>query len=258
MLKLAIHNLYKGGPEDYSVWARDLDAFDPDLLLLQESCEPACYLGKLPPERHAQVRSATWAPATTETTINLWGSAIYLKQGVSVALPLPAELRGWVVGAELRELAWHPASPGPLYAFSVHAPTRVSRDYEGEVNAILNTIAPLTTGHAVIIGGDFNSTISERHGSEERKNTPGEAAIHRRLREEFGLINCWQTVHPDEALHQTLRYRFSDDPQPFHVDGLFVPAAWRPCLKSCEVFNGPAWRGATNSDHFPILATFAP
>ena len=258
MLKVATHNLYKGGPEDYSTWARDLDAFDPDLLLFQESCDPACYMGKLPLKQHMQVRGAVWAAAKTETKINSWGSAIYLKQGVNVELPLPAELRGWVVGAELRELAWHPTDPDPLYAFSLHAPTRVSRHYEGEVNAILDAIAPLVAGHNVIIGGDFNLTVSARHGSETRKNSRGEEAIHQRLREEFGLINCWQTLHPDEALQQTLRYRFSDDPQPFHVDGLFVPAAWQPQLKSCEIFNGPAWRGATNSDHFPLLATFAP
>ncbi|NTU66089.1 MAG: hypothetical protein HGB05_22465 [Chloroflexi bacterium] len=258
MLKLATHNLYKGGPEDYSAWARDLAALYPDILLLQESSEPACFLGKLSPERHAQVQSAIWAQAKTETMTNYWGSAIFLKQGSSIELPLPAELRGWVVGAEMRDLAWHPASPVPLHVFSIHAPTRVSRDFEGEINAILNVIAPLAMGHSVIIGGDFNITISARHPLEERKNTLGEEAIHRRLRDEFGLINCWQTLHPDEILPQTYRYRFNDDPQPFHLDGLFVPAAWRPFLKSCEVYNSTDWRGATNSDHFPIMVTFAP
>ncbi len=141
---------------------------------------------------------------------------------------------------------------------SIHAPTRVSHDYEGEVGAVLDVITRLAAGHDLIIGGDFNLTMSARHGAEERKNTPGERAIHRRLRDEFGLINCWQTLHPDEALSQTYRHFFSDDPQSFHIDGLFVPAAWQPFLKSCEVANGPAWRGSMNSDHFPIIATFAP
>jgi len=258
MLTLATHNLYRGGPGDYSAWARDLAALDPDILLLQESSESALYVGNLPPERHAQVHSTIWAKAKTETTINYWGSAIYLKHGSSVELPLPADLRGWVVGAEVRDLAWHPASPGPLRIFSVHAPTRISRDYEGEVNAVLDAIAPLAIGHAVIIGGDFNVTVSARHGAEERRNTLGEQSIHRRIRDDFGLINCWQTLHPDEALSQTYRHRFHDDPQPFHIDGLFVPAAWQPFLKSCEIANGPTWRGTMNSDHFPIIATFAP
>ncbi len=254
MLTLATHNLYMGGPGDYSAWARDLAALDPDILLLQESSEPARYVGNLPPEQHAQVRGAIWATTAT----NYWGSAIYLKQGSSVEMSLPAELRGWVVGAEMRDLAWHPASPGPLYVFSIHTPTGTPRGCECEVNAILDVIAPLAAGRAVIIGGDFNVTVSARHGAEERRNTLGERAIHRRLRDEFGLINCWQTIHPDEALSQTHRHFFSDDPQPFHIDGLFVPAAWQPFLKSCEVANGPAWRGTMNSDHFPIIATFAP
>ncbi len=244
MLKGATHNLYRGGPEDYSAWTRDINALDPDLLLLQESCDPARYT----------YPSALWAPVEA----NRCGSAIHLKHGQAVEVSLPAELRGWVIGAEVRELAWYPASPGALYVFSLHAPDRPSHNYEREVNAILDAIAPLVAGHTVIIGGDFNLTVSARHGSEERRNTSGEEAIHRRLREEFGLINCWQTLHPDEALQQTFRRYFSDDPQPFHIDGLFVPAAWQPLLKSCEVFNGPAWRGVPNSDHFPILATFAP
>lgn len=261
MLKIATHNLYKGGPEDFSAWARNLSALDPDILLLQESCKPASYLGKLPANQHVQVSNAIWAAATwesgAETRVNPWGSAIYLRQGSLVELPLPSELRGWVVGAELRDLAWHPASSGALCAFSIHTPTRENRQYEAEVNAILNEIARLAAGRELIIGGDFNITISTRHPNEERKNTAGEEAIHRRLREEFGLINCWQVLHPDEPLAQTYRHYFQDDePQPFHLDGLFVPATWRPRLQSCAVFNDPAWRGARNSDHFPIMAMF--
>ena len=186
MLKGATHNLYRGGPEDYSAWTRDINALDPDLLLLQESCDPARYT----------YPSALWAPVEA----NRCGSAIHLKHGQAVEVSLPAELRGWVIGAEVRELAWYPASPGALYVFSLHAPDRPSHNYEREVNAILDAIAPLVAGHTVIIGGDFNLTVSARHGSEERRNTSGEEAIHRRLREEFGLINCWQTLHPDEAL----------------------------------------------------------
>jgi endonuclease/exonuclease/phosphatase family metal-dependent hydrolase len=261
MLKLATHNLYKGGPEDYSAWARDLAALDPDILLIQESCAPVRYLGKLPTELQAQARESIWVEevwkTATETKTNPWGSAIYLKQGASSELPFPADLRGWVVGAEVSDLAWNPASPGLLRIFSIHTPTGTPRGYAGEVNAILDAIAPLATGHDVIIGGDFNITVSVRHSSEERRNTSEEEAIHGRLQGEFGLINCWQTLHPDQPLSQTFRRYFNDDPQPFHIDGLFVPSAWRPFLKSCEVSNDPTWRGEMNSDHFPMMATFA-
>ena len=254
MLTLATYNLYKGGPEDFSAWARTLGALAPDILLLQESCAPDRYLGTLPPERHAQVQRAPWAPAAA----NAWGSAISLAQGTATMLPLPAALHGWVVGADIHGLRWRPGANGPLRVFSLHTPTSAPCAYERDLNTALSAIAPLAVGHDVILGGDFNVTISVRHSAEERTNTPGEIAIHQRLRNELGLINCWQALHPDEALAQTLRYRFSDAPQSFHLDGLFVPAAWRPFLRTCAVHNDADWRRKGSSDHFPVVATFTP
>ena len=260
MLKVATHNLYQGGLKDFSAWARDLNSFNPDILLFQESYAPVRYLGKLSPEVQAQAHGSIWAEETwktsTETKTNPWGSAIYLKQGASSELSFPADLRGWVVGAKLPDLVWPPAPSSSIYVFSIHTPTGTPRGREREVNAILDVIATLAVGRDVIIGGDFNITVSVRHGAEKRKNTEGEKAIHRRLQEEFGLINCWQALHPDQPLAQTFRRYFNDDPQPFHIDGIFVPSAWRPFLKSCEVSSDSTWRGEMNSDHFPMMATF--
>lgn len=255
MLKIATHNRYKGGASDNSAWARDIATLDPNILLLQESREQTGYLDKIPSEQHAQVKEALWV----EVENIKWGSAIYLKQGHSIPNhEVPPTLQGWVVGAQITDLAWLPSSTRSLYVFSIHTPTRTSKNYEGAVIEILDHIAPYTKSHDVVIGGDFNVTISARHPSEEKRNTAGELAIHQRLRDELGLINCWHTLHPDEALAQTYRHQFSNEPQSFYLDGLFVPATWRPLLRSCEVFNGPEWRGNTDSDHFAMMATFAP
>lgn len=129
---------------------------------------------------------------------------------------------------------------------------------KGDLNAALTAIARLAAGRDVVLGGDFNVTISERHAAEERRNTPGELAIHQRLRDDLSLVNCWQACHPGQPLAQTYRHFFSDEPQTFHLDGLFVPEAWQDSLRTGEVYNDVAWRGEGYSDHFPMVATFAP
>ena len=104
-----------------------------------------------------------------------------------------------------------------------------------------------------MVGGDFNLSVSERQPSEERKNKKCNLEIQARLRDELGLINCWQTSNPGTPLAQTLRWT---TPEPaYHCDGIFVPASWSARLKSCEVLSGPEWDGM--SDHNPVMAEFA-
>jgi hypothetical protein len=55
-------------------------------------------------------------------------------------------------------------------------------------------------------------------------------------------------------LAQTLRY-VKDPVVPYHCDGLFGPASWRPALRSCAVAAGPEWEAL--SDHNPVVATLA-
>jgi hypothetical protein len=63
-----------------------------------------------------------------------------------------------------------------------------------------------------VIGGDFNLSVSERHPSEERKNKKCNLEIQSRLRDELGLINCWQTMNPNTPLAQTLRWDDQSEP----------------------------------------------
>jgi endonuclease/exonuclease/phosphatase family metal-dependent hydrolase len=106
----------------------------------------------------------------------------------------------------------------------------------------------------LVIGGDFNLTVGERHPSEARRTDPLDPAVQARLRDEFGLINCWQAANPGVRLAQTLRWS-NDPPVPYHCDGLFVPASWRPALRSCAAAAGPEWEAL--SDHNPVVVTFA-
>lgn len=126
MLTLAAHNLYKGGPPDYSAWARTLNKLTPDVLLLQESSEPCKYRNKLTVEEQARVDNKLWSKAVT----NYWGSAIYLAQGTATRLSLSPEVDGWIVAAEVQSLSWQPETERPLRIVSLHTPTDKASIYE--------------------------------------------------------------------------------------------------------------------------------
>ena len=136
--------------------------------------------------------------------------------------------------------------------FSVHAPSR-GESYAKQVNKLLDEIARIADGREVLLGGDFNLTVSRGTDSDRPVSQP-DSAIHSRLDYEFGLLNCWRTANPDRPLPQTLRWT-GDRTIPYHCDGLFVPKAWKDRLSSCEVLSGVEWDSL--SDHNPVVASFA-
>ena len=226
-------------------WSLILDKYDPDIVLAQESLAPEAYRRPLLDETDWH-RQAVWSPVNS-----VWGSAVYLKAEVPRRLELP-EYRGWVVGVEISGVDWLPNTAIPLRIFSLHAPTGQG-EYAAVVNSILDMIDTQRDGCDLVIGGDFNLSVSERHPSEERKNKMCNLEIQARLRDELGLINCWQTMHPDTPLAQTLRWDKDREPA-FHCDGIFVPVSWTSRLVSCEVVSGDKW--VVLSDHNPVVADF--
>jgi len=121
-----------------------------------------------------------------------------------------------------------------------------------QVNKLLDEIGSVAGGRKIIIGGDFNLTVS--HWSEsERPVSKQDLAIQTRLSEEFGLLNCWQAANPNQPLSQTLRWT-GNRTIPYHCDGLFVPKSWADRLGSCVVLAGDDWDRL--SDHNPVIAQF--
>jgi len=243
-MKIATYNMLHDKLSKQN-WSSILDKFDPDVVLAQESLAPDAY-------RQPLLESDGWCNRVAWSPVNdLWGSAVYFKSEVPTKLNLPG-FGGWVVGVQVSDVGWMPQPSRPLQVYSIHAPTGQG-EYAAVVNSILEMIAKQRDGCDVVIGGDFNLTVSKRHESESRKNKPANLEIQARLRDEFGLINCWQSANPDTPLAQTLRHN-SDLEAPFHCDGIFVPASWAGRLKSCEVLSGAEWKGM--SDHNPVVAEF--
>lgn len=208
-MNIATYNILKGGAKRCH-WQRLVEDYEVDLLFVQESYP---HDEHFPPLLYPQFRNRSiWANASP----NKWGSGIFSTSGVLSRITLP-QYDGWVVGASIQSPDWH-FDGDEILAFSLHAPHGEGR-YAGQVNRILDMIAPLIDGRDVIIAGDFNLTISHFADEPIDKNN---LAIQQRLTEEFGLMNCWMQANPDEPPHQTLRWTRNRATR-YHCDGVFVP-----------------------------------
>jgi hypothetical protein len=174
-----------------------IEDFDVDLLLVQESYPHHEHLTRhLYPNAGKQ---SAWEMAEK----NGWGSGVFSRTG-SVKLVAVPKFSGWVVGAEISGASWQTGIADPLLAFSIHAPSK-GEAYWKQVNKLLDEIKKVAAGRDVVIGGDFNLTVSNWSGP-ERPTCKQDLTIQARLADEFGLVNCWQATNPNQPLCQTLRW----------------------------------------------------
>src|SRR5262245_618463 len=155
--KVAAYNLLKGGSKRVH-WVRMVEDLGVDLLLAQESYP---HHEHLPPLVYPDAGSrSAWEKAGQ----NGWGSAVFSRTGTVRRVAVP-NFPGWVVGAEVSEATWQARTTDPLLAFSVHAPSG-GESYHRQVNKLLDEIKKVAGGREVVIGGDFNVTVSHWHGPE--------------------------------------------------------------------------------------------
>jgi len=242
-MKIATYNILKGGSHRIH-WMKMIEDHGIDLLLIQESYP---HDEHLPPLIYPELRQrSVWEMVER----NGWGSAVYSSSGSLKQISVPG-FTGWVVGALIRGATWHSPHSDSTMVFSIHAPSRAA-SYSNQVNKLLDEIGRIASGSEIVLGGDFNLTVSQSDDS-ERPVSKQDLAIQARLSDEFGLINCWQTANPNQPLAQTLRWS-GDRTVPYHCDGLFVPKSWQERLISCDVLSGDDWNRL--SDHNPVVASF--
>lgn len=238
-MRIVSYNL-RGGGKGNLHWSKIISDLDPDVFLVQETSDPRLHL---PPLLHGDLhRNASW----TALGILKWGSAVYVKGAPIRALDL-RDFRGCVAGVEVDGSVFSISDGRPLRIFSVHAPKLGT--YNKAVSQILDMIATNRGDGDLIVGGDFNLTVSPRAPGEKLTMPKEDSAILARIENEFGLVGAWQACHPGEALPQTLRWS-GDKLAPFHCDGIFIPRQWGKNLQ-CQVVSGGEWD--TISDHNPIV-----
>jgi exonuclease III len=152
LMRIATYNILKGGSLRVH-WAKMIEEHSVDLMLLQESYAPDEHL---PPLQYPEARSrSVWEMVEK----NGWSSAVFSRSG-SVKAVSVAGFSGWVVGAEITGASWQSDYLDPLLAFSIHAPV-FKGSYSKPVNKILDKIKRIAHNREIIIGGDFNLTVSK-------------------------------------------------------------------------------------------------
>jgi endonuclease/exonuclease/phosphatase family metal-dependent hydrolase len=109
---------------------------------------------------------------------------------------------------------------------------------------------PLGAVGDVVLGGDFNVAAGYRGTDDVVRMSRGERDLLDRMTNEFGLIACWQSLHPGAPLAQTLRWS-ANRSAPYHCDGIFVPRKWLRKLETCDVLTDDEWTRL--SDHNPVV-----
>lgn len=245
-MKLISYNLrYGGNVEADNHWQQVLKEFQPDIVFAQESHHPDKYFTD---GKHHGFKQAIHSNVHHDK----WGSAILSKKHAleEVSLSNP-KFKGWVVGARISDFVIGNVEQ-PVLIFSIHAPSLKEGSYELHVNHILDEISMIKGNTPLILAGDFNlTTAAIRHSREDLKNTVGEIKILDRLQNQFGLVNSWQHLHPNDDLPQTLRW-VNNPTKPFHCDAIFLSEDMLPHLVSAEIPSTGVW--GTMSDHNPVIA----
>ncbi len=237
MKLLTFNLLYGGQKKEINYWAELIKDFQPDIIFAQETNPPHSYFSN---DSESFIdHSVVWG-----TTPSGWGSAIYLKDNSIEPIDVLG-FEGWVVGGKLKKPVMGQKS---LFIFSVHTPS--PGPYDKNTFAILDAIKKIVGDNELIIAGDFNMTTAFRHESEELKLNKSDYKLITRMRKDFGLINSWQVVHPNENLPQTLRWITNPAPH-YHIDGIFIPCSWIRYIEKCEIIDKEPWNKM--SDHNPIL-----
>ena len=240
-MRIITYNLRQRGKREQ--WL-GLASESPDILLLQESSDPATYAAGEP-------GSWLWQQVSTAR----FGSALWISSGTLEPVQVP-EFEGWIA---LARVTGHDAHPEPFMAASLHAPGHLG-SYISTVGRMVDVLASLCSGCPVVIGGDFNMATGRRGQGEELVTTPAERRVLDRIEKELGLVGCWQAANPGEPLPQTLRWVFNPATA-YHCDGLFVSSSWAARLGACRVL-APSHPAVTSpsgkvlSDHNPVLTDF--
>ena len=111
---------------------------------------------------------------------NGWGSAIYSSSGTLKQISVPG-FAGWIVGAEICGANWQISQSDTTLVFSIHAPSR-GESYSNQVNKLLVELVRIANGREIIVGGDFNLTVSNSVES-ERSVKQRDLAIQAKLTE---------------------------------------------------------------------------
>jgi exodeoxyribonuclease-3 len=121
-----------------------------------------------------------------------------------------------------------------------------SGDYVKVIRNALTEHPEWLTNGPVVLAGDFNS-----HWKWDKAPTNEFASLVANL-SSHGLLSAYHLYHKEiggQETRPTFHHNWKPD-QPFHIDYIFIPAAWESRLKSFELGEPNNW--LEFSDHCPL------
>ena len=230
-MKIATWNLYNRPLNPLLI-----ETHRPDVLLLQE-WQAGSYAQSYP---GYQVAFAANAGAGQGVGILV---ADHLQATVEPA-PLPG-YGGYVVGARVQA----EGADIMVYGLHVHTP-----HYVKQALAIVEAAGRQATGMPMIIGGDWNCTISEPVHSSYDAEWPGSKQVRTLLAGTLGMTNAYRYCHPTAPLPRTFRQHRKPESKAFHIDGFWVSGELAAGIRTCKVLEEQPW---LDSDHNPVVLELA-
>ena len=236
--------------------AARLFAYEPDLAIVQECSDVAAALAaeahgythlwfgnRAFNTTHAQDKPTARRRAgrLTTGTRESKGIAIFAREPWTLDLLAEPDHR-WLV--PLRILGPQPFTLIAVWSWVERASPQA---YVDRVRLALASHAEWFDEAPVVLAGDLNSS-----GSWNTQTSDGHAGLVRHLSRK-GLTSAYhhraREAHGEESAPTFHLYRHAH--RAFHIDYMFLPAAWLACVRYFEI-GGPEWRRL--SDHMPLYA----
>jgi len=179
------------------------------------------------------------------------GLAVFAFGAYAVCLAAPHD-------SSLRHLApVHVSGPTPCNLLAVWAQNAsagpIRKHQLGPLRRGLTRYKRFLGEHPAVIAGDLNNNaIWDKPGW--RINHSTNVAI---LERDFGLVSAYHSVRQEAhgaETEPTLYWRDRTKNSPtYHIDYVFLPAAWIGKVRHLEVGSFEEWGGASLSDHVPMV-----
>ena len=223
IVRIATWNCYRG---DCLVRAAELASLDADITVLQECSQPL----------RRSSRQHAW----------FGGNPAH---GVGVVARGPFHVRTGPIDARLDHTGYPAVITGPtrFHVLAIWAMPRPS--YVRALLDALDVYDDFLHAAPSVVVGDFNC-FAQWKGKAPSK---WHIELARRLADDFGLVSAYHSEPGRDARvaeHPTHFWRWREH-NPFHIDYCFVPAAWRPAIRSVHV--GGFEEQHLRSDHRPVV-----
>lgn len=221
-MRIVSWNCYRGECRER---AQELDALNPDLIILQECGQPDS----------PQDERCRWFGNRPIQGVGVLGRGEWTIEPCAISADVPdSAYPVRAVGPTTLNVLAMWTQQRPTYVRSALTALELYRDH-------------LMSGPSIVVG-DFNSHW--------RWDSSSATANHSRLvevlRDDFGLVSAYHafTGRPPGDEVPTLYWQWKQH-QTYHVDYCFVPEAWLPRIRSVEVGGWSEWEG--RSDHRPLV-----